>query len=148
MAKLPDLEGMAVFARVAQAGSFARAAAELDLSKSTVSKIVSRLEARLGARLFHRTSRRLSLTETGRTLLEAAARLVAEAEAAEEEASATAAAPRGRIRMVCPMSFGLLYVAPLLPDFLAAHPEVTIDLQLTDEIVDLVGAGYDLALRI
>lgn len=139
---------MAVFAKVAQAGSFARAASELELSKGTVSKTVARLEERLGTRLFHRTSRRLSLTDAGRTLLEAAARLLADAEAAEDTAAAGSEAPRGRIRLTCPMSFGIAYVAPLLPRFLAAFPQISIELHLDDEQVDLIGGGFDVALRI
>jgi DNA-binding transcriptional LysR family regulator len=148
VSKLPDFEGLAIFAKVVQTRSFVGAAAELRLSKATVSKAVSRIEKKFGARLFNRTARRLAMTEAGRQLYDRAAHILAEGEAAENEVIAHSAVPRGQIRLTAPVSFGVARIAPFLPEFLALYPDVTIDLHLSDSHVDLVGEGYDAAIRI
>jgi DNA-binding transcriptional LysR family regulator len=148
MSKLPDFEALAIFAKVAQTRSFAGAAAELNLSKATVSKAVSRLETRLRARLFNRTSRRIALTDAGRGLSTRAAHILAEGESAEADTLMQVSAPRGLVRLAAPMSFGISHIAPLLPEFLASFPDISVDFHLTDAMVDLIGAGFDAAIRI
>lgn len=148
MSKLPDFEGLAMFARVAEEGSFAAAARAMGVSVATVSRGVARLEDRLGARVFNRTSRQLALTEFGRTLCERAGDIYRMAEAAEGAARELSVQPRGLVRLAVPMSFGLRWVAPLMPGFFRRFPEVSVDLHLADSTVDLVADGFDAALRI
>ena len=146
--KLPDFEAWAIFASVVEHRSFSGAAVTLGVSKATVSKAISRLETRLGTTLFHRTSRRLTLTDSGQALAERAQRILTEGQCAEEHALDAASAPAGLVRIAAPLTFGIKHLGPVLADFLALHPAIRIDLRLSDAFVDIVGDGIDIAIRI
>ncbi|MCK0512786.1 LysR family transcriptional regulator [Aromatoleum buckelii] len=145
---MEHLVSMAVFARVVEAKSFSAAAVRLGMSKSAVSKQVARLEATLGARLLNRTTRQMSLTEVGEAFYVHCARMLAEAESAEQIVGQLRAAPRGQLRVSCPAAFGHLHIAPAIPAFLARHHDLKVDLTFTDRPVDLVEEGMDLAILI
>jgi DNA-binding transcriptional LysR family regulator len=146
--KLPDFEAWAVFASVVEHRSFSAAAEALGVSKATVSKAITRLEGHLGAALFHRTSRRLTLTDSGRGLAERAQRILSEGVAAEEAAFESGKALAGTVRLAAPLTFGIRHLSPLLAEFMKAHPAICIDLRLSDAFVDIVGEGIDIAIRI
>ncbi|MFO1412908.1 MAG: LysR family transcriptional regulator [Burkholderiales bacterium] len=136
------------FVKVVEAGSFAGAATRLDVSVSSVSRLVTDLEAHLDARLLNRTTRRLSLTEAGRAFHEHAVQLLADLAEAEQSAAAGSATPRGTLRLSCGVTFGTLYIAPALAAMRVRHPELEFDVELSDRIVDLVDEGFDAAVRI
>lgn len=143
-----DLGAMAAFAAVVDAGSFGAAAERLGISKSAVSKQLARLEERLNARLLNRTTRQISLTEAGETYYAFCARILAEADAAEEAVTSLQGAPRGRLRVNAPMSFGTMHLAPAVAAFACRYPEISVDIDLNDAVVDLVESGHDVAVRI
>lgn len=145
---LPDYEAWAIFAEVARLGSFTAAAHELALSKPTISKAISRLERSLGTVLFHRTSRKISLSTAGKSLLQHAQQIALDGEAAMEAARDTTHLLNGRVRLAAPLSYGLSHLAPVIADFMCAFPEITVDLQLNDARVDLIEDGFDCAIRI
>jgi DNA-binding transcriptional LysR family regulator len=144
----PTLDLLATFARVADRDGFTRAARELGLSKATVSKQIAALEQDLGVRLFHRTTRKLTLTEAGARAHARAMRILEEVEAIREEAGEARTNPRGRLKIAAPMSFAAEWLGPALPDFLTAYPEIQLELALDDRRIDLVAEGFDAALRI
>src|SRR6185437_5245272 len=145
---MDPLDGIAAFACVADNESFTVAARRLKISKSAVSAHVQRLERRLGVRLLNRTTRRLSLTEAGAAYYRHCVRILVEAEAAEQAASALQREPRGTLRISAPDSFGWMHVAPAVPGFLKRFPELAIDITLSAAHVKLVDEGLDLAIRI
>lgn len=139
---------MASFVAVVEAGSFVAAAEALGLSKAAVSRHVGDLERRLGARLLHRTTRRLSLTDDGQRFHARARDLLAAIDEAESEIASRSGEPAGRLRINAPLTFGVMHLAQLWGRFAARHPKVSLEIDLSDRVVDLVEEGYDLAVRI
>ena len=137
---------MFVFAKVVELHSFSAAAQRLGLSRSAASKHVTRLERSLGARLLNRTTRKLILTEAGHSAYEHCARIAAEVEASELSVQPFISRPEGRLRVSAPIAFGRLHLAPAIPDYLAEHPKISIDLSLSDRLVDLVEDQFDIAI--
>ena len=142
------LQTMAVFAQVVEQGSFARASERLGISTSACSRYVAELETHLNSRLLHRTTRRLSLTESGRGFYERCVQLLADLDEAEQVVVENAARPRGTIRLTSGINFGVRHISPAIGAFLVKYPEVKFDVSLSDRAVDLVEEGYDLAVRI
>jgi len=143
-----DLNDMVTFARVVEAKSFSKAAQRMGASKSRVSKAIAKLERSLQARLLNRSTRGLSLTEVGAAFYEHCRRIADEVQQAVEVVSQLHAEPRGVLKLTAPVAFGTLHVAPALPEFLGQHPDLAIDMTITDRLVDLVEEGYDVAIRI
>lgn len=141
-------QAIRVFSQVIESGGFAKAAARLDLSPTAVSRQVADLENHLQTRLLNRTTRRLSLTESGQAFYARSVQLLQDLEEAEQEASRAAVMPRGTIRLTCAVNFGVRHLAPAIALFLAEHANVRFDVQLSDRMVDLVQEGFDLAIRI
>ena len=145
---IADLNLLVTFARVAEQESFTAAARRMGVSKSVVSRQVTALEAEMGVRLLHRTTRKLSLTEAGAAVLERCQRIIAEAEEAEIAATHLENAVSGTLRVTAPMSFGISQLGRVMPGFLRAHPNLSVDLVFDDRRVDLVEEGFDVGVRI
>ncbi|MFT8473304.1 LysR substrate-binding domain-containing protein [Acetobacter persici] len=145
---LDRITSMQVFVKVVATGSFTGAGRALCLSQTMVTKHINALETRLGSALFHRSTRKLSLTEAGRLFLDGCQKILPELEEIEQTVTEQRREPRGRLRLNAPVSFAIRYVAPLLPDFSRRYPLVTVELGVNDRTVDLIEEGWDLTLRI
>lgn len=145
---MDKFQEMRAFVSVVNAGSFVRAAEDLNLSKTAVSRLVADLESRLGTRLLQRTTRKLSLTQEGEVFLERCKELLDGLEEAEAELNTHTGEVIGQLRINVPVTFGLMQLAPLWPAFMDMHPKVMLEVSLTDRLVDLVEEGYDMAVRI
>jgi DNA-binding transcriptional LysR family regulator len=144
---MQHLTDIAIFVKVVELASFTAAAEALETSQPVVSKAVTRLEEKLGARLLNRTTRRLSLTEAGSELYRRSAHALKEIENAEHEVARFQTEPRGTLRVSAPMSFSILHLGPFVHEFLQAHSGIAVELHMTDQRVDLIEEGFDLAIR-
>ena len=145
---MSQFEEMQTFVRIVEAGSISRAAEQLGIAKSGVSRRLTDLEARLGVRLINRTTRRSSLTEAGRSYYAGAVKLLADVNELDASTADAEASLRGRLRLAVPLSFGLAHLAPAIDEFLREHPGLDLDIDFSDRLVDLVERGVDLAIRI
>jgi DNA-binding transcriptional LysR family regulator len=145
---MQDLNDMLFFAEVVDRGGFAAAGRALHIPKSRLSRRIAELEERLGVRLLQRTTRKLSLTQAGEIYHRHCVAMREQAEAADEAVARVHDEPRGTVRITCPVTLAQTTLGPLLPRFLAAHPQVRIDMQVTNRVVDLVQEGVDVALRV
>jgi DNA-binding transcriptional LysR family regulator len=143
-----DLNDLLYFAEVVDRGGFTAAGRALGVPKSRLSRRIALLEARLGARLLHRTTRKLSLTTLGEQFHRHCVAMREDAEAAEEAVAQAQTEPRGTIRVACPVTLAQTTIGPILPRFLARHPQVKVDLKISNRAVDLVEEGFDVALRV
>jgi DNA-binding transcriptional LysR family regulator len=142
-----DLNDILVFTKVVETRSFTGAAEQLGLPKSTVSRRLAQLEERLGVRLVQRTTRKLALTDIGQAYYERCSRIVSDVQAAEQLVTDMQATPRGRVRMTAPVDISTRYLGRVCAAFVAANPDVTVELEASDRIVDLIEEGFDVALR-
>ena len=145
---MQDLNDMLYFAEVVDSGGFAAAGRALGIPKSKLSRRVAELEARLGVRLLQRTTRKLSLTQAGEIYHRHCVAMREQAEAANEAVLRVQSEPRGTVRVSCPVTLAQTTIGPLVPRFLAGHPQVRIDMLVTNRVVDLVQEGIDVALRV
>ncbi len=145
---MDQLQGMRVFARVAELGSFARAAQTLDMSRAMASSYVAQLEAHLGTRLLHRTTRKVSVSPQGAVYLDHCKRILAEIEAADDELRLARDRPQGRLRVDVPVPFGRYLLMPALPQFAQRYPEISLEVRFNDHFVDILAEGVDVAVRV
>jgi DNA-binding transcriptional LysR family regulator len=145
---MDSIRGITSFVRVAAAGSFSQAARQLGVSTVAVSRNVQRLESELGVRLFHRTTRRVSLTEEGRALFESSRGALAELEAAHDTIAERRTEPEGVVRVTSARAFGRMYILPLLGEFRTRYPRIEVELGFADRVVDMIAESYDVGIRV